>query len=229
MPKIGAMSCLEVRRRILADPPLGRRDTVAHLIGCPPCAEFALKTSQLDAEVAAAFAIPVPAALTDAVFESTVLRAKGRRRMLAIAASFVAATAGAGLLLLERDDPMALAGIDFVVEEEANAILTAKAPDASALTRAVRALRIQLPSQLGDLRYVGTCSLHGAFAHHLIATTPLGKVTLLLLPDLQIAEPGSARARGLRAVVRPAGEGCIAMIAQSLRSLERLCQMILGA
>ena len=88
-------------------------------------------------------------------------------------------------------------------------------------------MSIDLPSQVGELRYIGTCPFRGAIAHHLIATTPQGKVTLLLLPDQPMDEPKAARARGLWALVRPAGNGCIAVIGDAKRSLERVFNMLL--
>lgn len=199
----------------------------AHLSRCSPCTEFATRTTRLDAVVAEALAIPTPPELARKILQSTLYRARQRRRVFAMAASFALASTVPGFLFLERDDPMALAGIDFVIEEEANAILAARQPDSAALDRAVQDLRIQLPSQLGELRYVGTCPFRGTIAHHLIARTLLGKVTLLLLPDRRVDEPKEAHARGLCAIVRSAGAGSIAVIGESKRGLERVCQLIM--
>lgn len=220
------MNCLEARRRILTGAADARRVMADHLAGCAPCTDFVGRVGWLDEEVARALAIAPPAGLPQRILEAT-LRPFRRRRFLAAAASFAAAATLGAVLSLEVDDPMALAGIDFVVEEEANAILAANAADPEALATALRALHIALPGQLGDLRYIGTCPFRGGIAHHLIATTPLGKVTLLLLPHAPVDEAGSARARGLRALVRPAGRGSIAMIGESKRSLERVCAMLL--
>ncbi len=223
------MNCLEARRLILTDPHAARRMGAAHLSKCRPCSEFALKAVRLDAELAAALAIPAPAGLARNIEGVTLLPFRRRRRFLAAAASFAVAASATGLLHFERDDPMALAGIDFVIDEEANAILTAKPADPAALNHAVQVMRIALPRQLGELRYIGTCPFGRAIAHHLIATTPQGKVTLLLLPDQRVDKSRSAHARGLRAFVRPAGPGSIAMIGESKRSLDRICLMVLRA
>lgn len=223
------MNCLEVRRRMLADPPAARRMAAAHLSACASCSEFAASIERLDAEVAAALAAPASPALAGRILGATLPPMRQRRRILALAAAFAAASTIAGVLSFEADDPMALAGIDFVIEEEANAILAATPADAAALERAVQGLRIDLPRQLGALRYIGTCPFEGSMAHHVIATTPHGKVTLLILPDRRVDRPGSARARGLRALVRPAGEGSITVIGESRRGLARVYEMILRA
>lgn len=170
------MNCLEARREILADPVSATRIAAGHLSQCPPCTEFAVRTARVDAQLVSALAIAIPPGLVEHILDTTVLQVQRRRRFLA--------------------DPMALAGIDFVIEEEASAILAAGQPDPAALRHAVQALRIDLPKQLGELRYIGTCPFRGAIAHHLIATTSRGKVTLLLLPDRSLDEPKSAHARG---------------------------------
>lgn len=200
-----------------------------HLSNCPPCTDFAARTTRLEEELAEALAVSAPHGLPANILRKTLDRLQQRRRVLGVAASLLAASTVAGFLSYERDDPMALAGIDFVVEEEANAILTARPGDPADLTRAVQALKIDLPRQLGELRYIGACPFKGAIAHHLIATTPQGKVTILLLPDRHVDAPKKAHARGLRALVRPTGQGCITMIGDSKRSLERVCQIVLHA
>ena len=222
------MNCLDVRRQILSNPVAVSSGARSHLHACPSCADFATRTLALDEELADALAVPVPSALTRRIV-AEALRSEGwqRRKFVALTASAaIAAVIGAGLVWSERDDPMALAGIDFVVEEEANAILFSSPPDPAMLRRVADVLRIDFPQQLGEIRYVGTCPFRGSIAHHIVATTPQGKVTLLLLPDQPVPGPRSASARGLRARVRPAGHGSIAMIAESDRSLQRVEQMI---
>lgn len=220
------MNCLEARRMILADPRSGARGAAAHLEGCPPCGEFAARTVQVDAELAAVLEVPVPTALADRVIAGR-FEGAGRRRVLAMAASVALASASAGYWWMERDDPMALAGIEFVISEEASAILAAKAPDARALQAALGALGVSLPRQIGELRYVGTCPFLGMLAHHVVATTPQGKVTLLLLPGKRVGERRHARSRGLAAMVSPAAGGAIALVGDSERSIERVCSMML--
>lgn len=104
---------------------------------------------------------------------------------------------GACAFIATRDDPAALAGIDFVVEEEANAILMAKAADPAELVRAARTLGLDLPSRLGEVRYIGTCPFQGTIAHHVTVTTPQGKATLLFLPDKPLDHRSAASAQGL--------------------------------
>ena len=108
---------------------------------------------------------------------------------------------------LGPDDPLARAGIDFVVYEEAQAIADAKPADASMLERAAREMRVALPEQLGEVRYVCLYPFSAGPAHHLLITTPLGKATLLLIPGRPLAARAAASAKGLKAAVMPVPGG----------------------
>lgn len=217
---------------MLAIPSGHAAEVLAHLRACRACRAFHERNERLERTIAEALAVPVPWTLVPAILERGPARAREqRRRFLAWAASVgaLALGLGAGAGLLAHDDPEALAGIEFVMHEEANAILTAAPPDPSALRRAVDTLGIRLPPQLGHIRYIGTCPYEGTIAHHVIVTTPYGKVTLLLAPDRGIGSRKSASARGLRALVAPAGRGCVTVIAGSARSVRRIEEMVLRA
>jgi phosphatidylethanolamine-binding protein (PEBP) family uncharacterized protein len=222
------MNCLDFRREILVNPRAASDETQRHARDCAACADFQARATALDAEIAELLDVPVPEGLEERILEATSSgRRDSRRRFLAMAASLAGvAVVGTGVFVVTRDDPMALAGIDFVVEEEANAILTAKAANPAELVRAVQTLGLDLPSQLGEVRYIGTCPFQGTIAHHVIVTTPQGKATLLLLPDKPLERRGAASARGLRSIIKPAGRGCAAVIAESSRGLERIEQMV---
>jgi hypothetical protein len=222
------MNCLEFRRELLANPGATGAEAQEHALGCAACADFRARTLALDAEIAELLDVPVPEGLEERVLEAhRTGRRDSRRRFLAMAASVAGVTVvGSGVFVAMRDDPAALAGIDFVIEEEANAILTAKAPQPQDLVRVSLALGLELPPQLGDIRYIGTCPFRGSIAHHLIVTTPQGKATLLLLPELPAQRRGTATSRGLRALVKPAGRGSATVVAESTQGLERIEGMV---
>jgi len=222
------MNCLELRRDILANPASASEEGLRHADSCPSCAVFRARALALETEIADLLAVPAPDGMEDRILAATVAgRRDSRRRFLAMAASIAGvAFVGAGAYFATQDDPDALAGINFVVEEEANAILTAKPANPADLVRVTHLMNLTLPSQLGEVRYIGTCPFQGTIAHHLIVTTPQGKATLLLLPDKSVDQRGVASARGLRSLVKPARRGSAAVIAESSRGLERIEQMV---
>ena len=218
------MNCLEFRREVLIAPNDVSDEAQAHELGCVGCAELASRLRGLDAKIDEAFRIPVPEQLVERVIASTSRSPEqSRRRFLAAAAGVsLAIGIGATTYWLDQDDPLALAGITFVVAEEANAILHAPPADRAQLVRVAQAMKLYLPEQLGEIRYVGTCPFEGTIAHHVIVTTPLGKATLLLLPEVAVDSTLTASARGLRARVIPAAVGSVAVVSGSERSLDRI-------
>ena len=221
------MNCLESRREILVDPRRLGDEVRTHLEGCAACAQFRSDSLQLDERIHAGFSVAVPQGLAGRIARNAIEESAGtRRRFLAVAASLVLATAaGTGAWVAGRDDPLARAGIDFVVDEEVNAILRSKPSDPSVLAKVARALQVEIPRQAGEVRYIGICPFQGTVAHHVVIMSPEGKATLLLFPERPVGEKAHASARGLRAVVLPAGAGSLAIIAES-SSLRRIEQAV---
>ncbi len=220
------MNCLEARRRLLAGPGLARRAAAAHLARCAPCARFARGLARLDARVAAALELRAPSGLADRCVERSFARQRRNRRIVVAATCLGLASTLAGAFFTEREDPAARASIDFVVGEEARAILVAHPADEAQFLVKMRASGIALPVPVDRLRYIGPCPYRGTVAYHAIAATPYGKVTMLLVPGLPVPGPGSAQARGLRARVAPALGGSIAVIGKSRRAVERVYAMV---
>lgn len=223
------MNCLEYRREILADPHRESDEGRAHARSCAGCSEFQKHALDMDELIAGGLGVPVPEGLATRVIakrDAPVLPA--RRRSFAIAASLLLATLGAtGIYVIQGIDPFALACIDFVVDEEANAILTSKQADPEVLMRVAHSLNVSLPSQIGEVRYIGTCPFQGTIVHHVVLITPQGKATLLLLPGKSLdVDKVRASARGLRSVVRSTGGGSLAIVAASEKSLERIESMM---
>jgi len=215
------MNCLDLRRAALTDPRRLGTEAQAHAKACHACGVFLAEARALENRLDDALQVPVPHGLKERAMRHAVEAPRFSRRH-ALAAG-VALALGAGTALLwRRNDPLALAGIDFVVFEEAQAILDAKPADPADLQRAAIEVGVKLPGQLGELRYVGTCPFGGATAHHVVLKTAYGKATLLLLPGRTLASRGTAVAHGLEAVVAPAVGGSVAIIADSSRGLARI-------
>jgi hypothetical protein len=212
------MNCLEFRRDALADPRRLEAETAKHAEECVPCKEFLVRALEDEARLAQALRVRVPEGLRARLLERTAA-ARRSRGIYALAASLLVAVAIVLALGWPRNDPLALAGIDFVVFEEAQAILEAKPADPDQLRRVAAQLGIALPAQLGDLRYVGPCPFQGSTGQHAVVKTAFGKATLMLLPGRPIEARAVAAARGLQAVVVPAKDGSVAIISGSSQSL----------
>jgi hypothetical protein len=214
------MNCLEFRRAVLADPRRPGGEASSHAEQCPACKEFLMHSLEIEEQLAAALRVPVPQGLSARLLDRTVTA--GRPRWLALAASLLTAVAIALALGWPRSDAMALAGIDFVVFEEAQSIADAKPTDMKVLAAVARKMGVALPERLGEVYYVCVYPFVGGAAHHLLVKTPLGKVTLLLIPEQPLAARAGGTAYGLKAAVLPAAAGSIVIIGESVRSIGRI-------
>lgn len=215
------MNCLEFRRVALAEPRRLEAEAARHAEQCDACKEFLVRALEDEARLARALRVRAPQGLRARLLDRTAA-ARRSRGILALAASLLAAVAIALVLAWPRNDPLALAGIDFVVFEEAQAILEAKPADPGELRQVAAQLGVALPAQLGELRYIGPCPFQGSTGQHAVVKTAFGKATLMLLPDRPLASRAVASAHGLEAVVVPAAGGSVAIISGSSRSLEHI-------
>lgn len=189
------MNCLDFRRAVLADPRRIGADAAWHAAQCLSCREFHARCLEQEAELARALRVPVPAGLTR--------RLIARDSALSVGAIGVAATLVAAISLVlivgwGRSDPLALAGIDFVVFEEAQTLIDPKPAQPDMLDVAAAKLGVTFPHFIGDLRYVCTFPFGDGSAYHVIARTAFGKATLMLLPGWTPAARTTATARGLK-------------------------------
>ena len=214
------MNCLEFRRRVLADPRRPGPDAEAHAAQCAKCREFLSLTLAEEARLERALRIEAPEGLQDRVLARGGTR-RTRPRWLALAASVAVATGIALAIVWPRNDALALAGIDFVMFAEAQSIVDAAPTDWNVLAGAAREMGVSLPRELGEMSYVCVYPLAVGAAHHLLVKTPLGKLTLLLLPGRASASRAAGDAHGLSAAVFPAGKGTVIIIGDSARSVRR--------
>lgn len=215
------MNCLDYRRLLLA----GDRESPemqAHRAQCPACAELAREHEQFETDLRAGLEVPVPPA-----FEERLANAAGwrRRRFLAAAAVAALAAGGGALLALRREDPLALACIDFVMKEEAKSIMMGAMPRAEAVAALAGTLPLERIESVGSVRHVGPCPFNGETAYHVVLAVPQGKVTLLVMPRTLLPAGQHALHEGLHARVIPLRSGSVGIVAAD----EALLNSVAGA
>ena len=129
------MNCLDYRRILLSGD--GETGTMReHRMTCVPCAELLGEHAAFEGELRNALEVPIPAALAERLV--TAVPASGRtaaprpdRRRFLAAAAVAAGAIGIGLYAFRwRDDPMAMACIQFVMKDEAKSIMMGAMPRA---------------------------------------------------------------------------------------------------
>ena len=220
------MNCLDYRRHLLAEG--GESEPMRmHRGGCAACAELLREQLAFEAELRRALEVPVPQGLVDRLASRAAQAQRGnrepsndRRRFLA-AASVAALAAGAGLYLWrDHDDPMALACIDFVMKEEAKSLMMGAMPSAEARRMLADSLPLEKIERIGQIRHIAPCPLGGGTAYHVVLMVPQDKVTLLVMPDKQMASRTRASHDGMHASVVPLRKGSVGVVGASAAVVE---------
>ena len=214
------MNCLDYRRILLA----GAGETEAmreHRTHCVPCAELLREHAAFEGELRGALEVPVPARFADRLLEalpaagSVEAPRRDRRRFLAAA---VAAAGAIGLGLYawrERDDPMAMACINFVMKEEAKSIMMGAMPRAEAARVLADSLPVERLDGIGKVMHIGPCPFQGGTAYHVVLMVPQDKVTLLIMPDTSMPARVRATHDGMYASVVPLRKGSVGIVGAS--------------
>ena len=218
------MNCLDYRRALLT----GEGETEAmhaHRLQCAVCGALLGEHSAFEDELRRALEVPVPGGLEDRLLDAILARHRaeparrpGRRRFVAAAAAAAAAVvaAGAGLYAwIGRNDPVAMASIEFVMKEEAKSIMMGAISRAEAARALADSLPIERMELIGEIRHVRPCPFNGGTAYHIVLTAPQDKITLLVMPDAQLSARGRAVHEGLYADVIPLRKGSVGIVGTS--------------
>jgi hypothetical protein len=212
------MNCLEYRRILLA----GAGETAAmreHRMTCGPCSDLLKEHAAFEGELRGALEVPVSARFADRLIEA--MPASGaaeaprpeRRRFLAAAAAIAAGAIGVGLYAWRgRDDPMALACIQFVMKDEAKSIMMGAMPRAEAERMLADSLPLERIERVGSIRHIAPCPFGGGTAYHVILLVPLDMVTLLVMPDTSMPARARATHDGMYASVVPLRKGSVGIV-----------------
>ena len=218
------MNCLEYRRQLLAGE--GESDAMrVHRMQCAGCAAEYQEHGAFEDALRAGLEVPVPAGFGERMARAQVTR---RRRFLAAAATLVAAAGAGSYAWLARQDPLALACIDFVMKEEAKSIMMGPMPRAAAEVAVASTLPLQLIEQVGQVRHIGPCPFNGATAYHVVLMVPQGKVTLLVMPSVRMPRARHATKEGMHAEVMPMGRGSVGIVGADVAVVESVAGALKG-
>ena len=202
------MNCLDYRRQLLAG--AGESEAMrVHRLQCAGCAAELQENGAFENALRAGLEVAVPAGFAERMARAPAPR---RRRFLAAAASLVAAAGAGSLYFASRQDPLALACIDFVMKEEAKSIMMGAMPLPEARRMLAGTLPLERVEAVGQVKHVGPCPFNGRNAYHIVLMVPQGKVTLLVMPGYRMEGHRQAAKEGMSARVMPSGDGSFGII-----------------
>jgi hypothetical protein len=202
------LTCLDYRRALLAGVPENGA-MKEHRLQCVGCRALLAEHASFEDALRGALQVAVPPDFERRLTGATLLQ---RRRFLAAAAVGALAIGVGSYAWVGRADPLAVACIEFVVRDEAKAILKGSMPRDEAETALAGTLPLWQIDRMGQVRHVGPCPFNGQIAYHVILEVPQGKVTLLVMPESSVERPGRAERAGLHSAVVPLPAGAVGII-----------------
>lgn len=240
------MTCFEFRRTALANPRERTRTQEQHMAQCAKCAALAREVEDFDARIHDAVLVPVPEALADRVLLRHKVREPARFGgfgfgVWALAASLVIAL-GAVIQLYRADSGdgervatsaavgeghAAIAAISYVLDHEPQLLKENVSGDPAVMRSALMRLGMKLPAKGTTVRYLGKCPVPSGEGEHLVLQTPFGQVTLILVPEQSLGPRVVVAYRDRTAAVSPLRSGSYIVVADSLRAVKQLEQMLM--
>ena len=225
------MNCLDYRRELST----GDEETAAmrvHRMGCAFCSDFFTEQAAFDTALKSALEVAVPADFAGRMLETlhpaqgaAPVERFGRRRFLAAAAVGAGAIGIGAYAWFGRDDPMAMACIQFVMKDETKSIMMGAMPRAKAVAALEASLPLERLDRIGKVMHVGPCPFQGGTAYHVVLMVPQDKVTLLVMPDKFMPARARAVHDGMYASVVPLRKGSVGIVGAN----EAVVESVMGA
>lgn len=228
------MNCDEYREAIAADPSFD--GGAGHLSECAACQDYRAEIQALDARIGRALALDVPELVMPELPDvgSKVVSLESKRRFttpswFAIAATvLVAAVLGVRLIGtgIEYDSlgEEVLAHLDH---EPAALVVTVKAVSDERLRKVVPDNVAHMDHDAGLITYAQTCVIRGHEVPHLVIQGAEGPVTILLMPEEELAQAEALSGEHVNGVILPVGNGSIAIIGEREERLETIQKEVL--
>ncbi len=231
------MNCEDYRQQIAADP--SHDGGAGHLSECAECQAFRADMLSLNARIAEAMQISVPEltvpelAIIDAenVVAIAVRKPLTKPTWFALAATvMLAAVVGVRMFGVGVTYDSLAEEVLAHVDHEQAALRVSSTPVSNArLARAVPTDIARMDHSAGLISYAQSCRINGKQVPHLVIQGEYGPVTILLMPEEEVAEAVTLDGNNIRGVILPVGKGSIAIIGAREEKLERIENKVLNS
>ena len=231
------MNCEDYKKALTADP--GFEDDFGHAASCASCQAYRTELLALDVGLKAALEIDVPEFTmpelpdldTDNVISMTHRRSFSKPTWFALAASVLLA-AVFGVRMMDTGESygtlesQVLAHLDH---ERGSLQVTSTPVSDSRLERVVPESVATLNHEAGLITYAQSCTINGKSVPHLVIQGERGPITILLMPEEDVAKASSFEGANTQGIILPVGGGSIAIIGEREERLERVKQNVLDS
>jgi hypothetical protein len=236
------MNCKEYRDAIAADPSESFHDGAEHASGCDACSAYRQEMRALDACIARALAIDVPALrMPELPRLAPQGRAIGARAggsaaprtgrgwrftspplWAGLAAAVVVAVLVTGVPETDGNKQLVDQIMEHMDHEQASRQVTSVPVPAQTLHKVVDPEVKTMDGDVGLITYAMSCVINGRTVPHLVIQGSTGPVTLILLPDEKIDAPIPLAGENVYGVLLPVGSGSIAVVGQREEQLDEI-------
>ncbi len=209
------MNCLEFRRLYGTAPEHNAATLLEHRLTCPKCAAFAGEQDAFNETIERAVHVSVPVGLESRILLRQSLQTTpfihGRWRVYALAASLLIAIAiGIGGLRIGAAGALDRQVVNYLqAQSTQSSPATVSAQQANAL---LRPAGMELRTDAVTVRYAKPCIIKGTPAVHLVIAGERGEVSVVVMPEQDIAERKAFVRAGLKGVLVRCPKGSMAIV-----------------
>jgi len=210
------MNCIDVHRKLTAEP--NNRDTAIceHLNSCSACTKFATSIEQFDSTLHDVTNINIP----DGLAERILLKQNFKQQRQAIQfkryalAASVFLVVGVSLVLnntLNNSLSLEVVTIDHVTDERHH-LSENKNVQLAKLNTILKPFNIQFKNKIGHVNYAGSCPIRNARGAHIVLRSDDETATLLVMPGEYVTARTSFTKGEFKTLIIPTKNGSIAII-----------------
>ena len=226
------MNCEEFRQAIAADPAFDGGSS--HLRECAACSAYKADMQALDSKIATALALAVPVLRMPDLPEIDSSNVVGlpRRRVapawFAVAATVViAAVVGLRMLAPEVQYESLADQVIAHIDHEPYSLRATNATISEQRLQTVLADNVaEFDRSAGLVTYAQSCEINGNSVPHLVVQGEYGPITILLMPEEQVASAITIEGEFTRGIILPVGSGSIAIVGGRDEQLESIQESV---
>lgn len=211
-----AMTCIEFRQRIGADPASKAQAVLEHRLECPACAEFHRQQLALTGRLAAALDVSVPDELAARIqWQAANQRPARAIRWFATAAGLVAAVFLSVLVWLGDADGPLPAGVIAHVKEEAGIMrVSSERVGAQKVSATLSFDNMEVVEELGNVTHAGLCPFRGRLIPHLVVEIDGQPVSVMFLASEQVKRIEQVHDSDYHGIIVPVEGGSMAIVSE---------------
>ena len=215
------MNCIDIHRKLTAEPNSQDEAVMAHIEQCPACANFLNSIQNFDESLSAAVNVDIPDGLAERIllkqsFTQQRQQRTNRFNLYAVASSLLIVLGVSFNIpkiasLLDNSLSLEEIAINHVIDERDH-LTENRNVQLAKLNTVLQPFNIKLNKSIGQVNYAGACPIRNSRGVHLVLQKNNSVATLLVMPGEYVTERKTHTKGNFSATLIPAKNGSIAII-----------------